>query len=214
MKIVAIKEQDDFKARHGLVAQKAKRRKSVYVEKPAEVNSDDDADSEKNASLKQKKRKISNTSETSDDVKPTKQITIQPKSPIQSPIKSIDIDETAKKKKKKLNSLSESSELNDRDENDIAIGTSPKKKSKKEKKEKSVEPPGEKPPPNQFEYFAMHIHTGKPRKAQKAYNKLTEEEQRRLEIEYTDKVDVYVKQLKKYLASLSKEDAAAYVSSN
>lgn len=225
MKKVATKEQEEFKERHGLVAPKAKRRKSVYVEQPAEIHSDDDDDVRGKRAPNPKKRKvsISNASESSDGVLQTKQITIQPKSSIKSPTKlnpmqmtSNDIDEAdkkKKKKKKKLNSISESSDFN---ENEIAtsstVVTSPKKKSKKGKKEKSIEPPGEKPPSSEFEYFAAYIHTGKPRKAQKAFNKLTEEEKQQLNTEYKEKVDAYVTHLKTYLASLSKEDAVAYVS--
>lgn len=210
------------------MALKGKRRKSVYVEQPPEVHSTDDDDTVKLVSPKQKKRKLaSDTSETSDDVQPTKQITIQPKSPIKSPTKhslieqpaSIEIDDTInkkKKKKKKLESLSESSEHIDKNDNEIAGGsagvTSPKKKSKKEKKDKTIEPPGDRPPPSLFEYFAKHVHTGKPRKATKAFGKLSEEESRLMEIEYNEKIEAYMVQLKKYLASLSKEDAAAYVS--
>lgn len=220
-----MKEQEDFKARHGMVAQKVKRTKSIYVEQPPAVhsNDDDDDDAEKIGSPKQRKRKMLSASETSDDVPPTKQITIPPKSPtkspIKSPIKSSAIDQIAsndsddeinkrKKKKKKLNS-----ESNEPDENGIAAAvSSPKKKTKKEKKEKVIEPPGEKPPLSLFEYFAEHIHTGKPRKAHKAFRKLSDEENQQLESEYKGKIDAYVVQLKKYLGSLSKNDAAAYVS--
>lgn len=207
MKKVANKEQDDFKERHGLVA--VKRRKSTYVENA--VFSDDNESP--------KKRKISNGSESSGGVPPTKQITLQSKSSSKSTPKSnlsLVIDEVASnddetnktkknKKKKKLNSLSESSDINEN-------VTSPKKKSKKDKKEKSIEPPGEKPPPSEFEYFAKYVHTGKPRKAQKAYNKLSEEEKQNLTIDYKEKVDGYVTQLKAYLASLPKAEAVAYVS--
>lgn len=221
MKKVANKEQEEFKERHGLVAPKAKRRKSVYVEHPAEVISDDDDDRGKIApSPKKRKISISNDSQSSDGVAPTKQITIEPKSPIKSPTKlnpmqiaSNDIDEGNKKKKKKLNSISESSDFN---EYEIAtsstVVTNPKKKSKKEKNGKSIEPPGEKPPPSELEYFATFIHTGKPRKARKAYNKLTEEEKQQVSAQYEEKVDAYSTHLRKYLASLFKEDAVAYVS--
>lgn len=227
MKQVALKEQEQFNERHGLVAQKGKRRKSIYVEHPIELRSDEEDDREKIA-FKPMKRKISisNAIESSDDEPRTKQITIHPKSSIKSPTKLIpvvttndqteckDIDETnkKKKKKKKLKSLSESSDFNDRDDVGIAgcsTVTSPKKKSKKEK---IIEPPGAKPPQTEFEYFAMHIHTGKPRKAQKAYNKLTEQEKKQLETKYKEEVDGYFAHLKKYLTSLSKEDAMAYVS--
>lgn len=219
MKKVANKEQDEFKERHGLVA--SKRRKSTYVEHPTTVLSDDE-DNEDGGKIapSPKKRKISlsNASESSGGIPPTKQITLQPKSSSKSTPKSnlslvidhvasnnVDEANKTKKKKKKLNSLSEASDVNE-------TVTSPKKKSKKEKKERSVEPPGEKPPPSEFEYFAKYIHTGKPRKAQKAYNKLTEEEKQNLGQEYKGKVDAYVTHLKLYLASLPKEEAVAYVS--
>lgn len=106
MKKVAIREQEEFKERHGLVASKAKRRKSTYVENPAELHSDDDDNRDSNAPDPKKRKK--NASELSDGIPATKQITIQPKSPIKSPIKSPtkasqsnDIDEANKNKKKK-----------------------------------------------------------------------------------------------------------------
>lgn len=130
---------------------------------------------------------------------------------------------TASKKKsrnekthKTVESLSEStSDVNDRDEHEIAscsTVTSPKKKSKKEKKEKNIEPPGAKPPSTFFDYFAKHIHTGKPRKAQKTFDKLTKDERKQYTIEYNELLETYVTHLKKYLGTLSKVEAEAYVS--
>lgn len=225
MKQEALAEHEQFRQRHGLGTQKGKRRKSIYVEQPAELSSDKD-DGGQNAP-KPKKPKLSspNADESSDSEPPTKQITAKSKSPIKSPVKSnpvlASVDQKAKdkgevsKKEKKLNSLSVSSDFNDRVDSELTSSSpiaSPKKKSKKQKKEKSVAPPGPKPPQTEFEYFAKEIHTGKPRKAQKAYKKLTEQERLQLTAAYTEKVDGYMAHMKKYLKSLSKEDAAAYVS--
>lgn len=130
-----------------------------------------------------------------------------------------------KVEKRSDQSQSEFSDANDRIECEeastsinAATGVNTKKRSKKdkkakaEKKPKNVEPPGEKPPSDLFGYFAMHIHTGKPHKVQKAFDKLTKHERKRLSIEYNEMVEAYVTHLKKYLASLPKEDAVAYVS--
>lgn len=115
----------------------------------------------------------------------------------------------------KLDPQSETSEVNDRIESEAAsssTSTGFKKRSKKEKKTETVEPPGDKPPSSLFEYFSRFVHTGKPRKAQKAFDKLTKHDQKRLRIDYNETVEAYVTHLKKYLASLRKEDAIAYVS--
>lgn len=113
------------------------------------------------------------------------------------------------------NSQSELSEANDRIESEAAgssTDTSTKKKPKKQKKSSKIEPPGDKPPSSVFEYFARFIHTGKPRKAQKAFDRLTKMEEKRIRIDYNELVETYVTKLKKYLASLPKEEAVAYVS--
>lgn len=134
---------------------------------------------------------------------PTKQAAV-----LQTPPKSVE-----EKKKKKL-SVSESDEYTGKEESDAgnsSASTSSKKKSKKEKKSETVAEPGDKPPSTFFKYFATHIHTGKPHKAQKRFNKLTKDEKKQLTAEYNEKVQSYVANLKKYLASLSKQDAIAYV---
>lgn len=117
------------------------------------------------------------------------------------------------KKKKKLNS--ESSEHNDKSESDAghsSSSTSSNKNSKKEKKSKTIEPPDEKPPSELFQYFVKYVHTGKPHKAQKAFDKLPKKERKQLKAEYNEKVQIYLDRLKDYLASLSQGEAIAYVS--
>lgn len=117
----------------------------------------------------------------------------------------------------KLNSQSELSDANDRIESEAASSstdTSTKRGSKKQKNTKAVEPPGSKPPSTVFEYFARFIHTGKPRKAQKAFDKLTKMEEKRIRIDYNEMVEAYVTHLKKYLASIPKAEAVAYVSTS
>lgn len=214
-----------------------KRRKSIFVAKPIEKQTDEETDGEEEPKLsspKPKKRKQSSSSavESSSDEIKTKQIQLQPKSPLKSPLKSPSKsnpvptivnhtpskDVNTAKKKLKLNSFSESSDTNERQESDAASSStsvSSKKKSKKEKKEKKdkvVEPPGDKPPSTIEQYFAKYVHTGKPRKAQKAFNKLPKKELKELKSEYNEKVESYVNKLKIYLASLSQADAIAYVS--
>lgn len=90
--------------------------------------------------------------------------------------------------------------------------SSAKKKSKKDKAKKVVEAPTLKPPRTVQIYFKTHIFTGKPKKAQKAFDKLSKKERKLLQVEYNEKVESYVKHLKLYLASLPKEEAEAYVS--
>lgn len=122
------------------------------------------------------------------------------------------------KMEKRSESQSETSDVNDRIESETASsstgvnGAKKKKRSKNHAKAQNVEPPGEKPPPSLFDYFAKHIHTGKPRKAQKAFDKLTKQERKRMSIDYNEMVEVYVGQLKNYLASMSQKDTVAYVS--
>lgn len=68
-------------------------------------------------------------------------------------------------------------------------------------------------PPNTVEvYYATSIFKGKSSNAKKAYNGLKKSEQKAINREYNAKVEAYVKQLKAYLGSLSKEDAVKYVS--
>lgn len=218
LKEKAFKEQEEFNARHGLTPQKMKRRKSVYVEQAPEDASDQEEQVEPElSSPKPKKRKISDSSalEGSDTntfsiklpTKPKKATPVKQQAPkITTPLKTIE------KAREKL--FSESDERSGREESDAvnsSTSTGSKKKSKKEKKSKVIEPPGNKPPSNLFKYFAKHIHTGKPHKAEKAFNKLTKKEQKQLNAEYNEKVESYVAKLKSYLASLPKDEALAYV---
>lgn len=128
----------------------------------------------------------------------------------QSPAKFDHENEPVKEKKKKKKLNSESSEFNESDAVHSSSSSGSKKKSKKEKKE-VIEPPTEKPPSDVFAYFAKYIHTGKPKKAQKAFEKLPKDERKRLKAEYNEKVEVYVDRLKRYLGTLSREEASAYV---
>lgn len=120
-------------------------------------------------------------------------------------------DDVEKMETNKLDPQSECSDVNDRIESEAA-SSSTSTGSKKSKNAGNVEPPGEKPPSSIFEYFARFVHTGKSRKAQKAFDKLTKHEQKRLRIDYNEMVEAYVVHLKKYLASIPKKDAVAYVS--
>lgn len=97
-------------------------------------------------------------------------------------------------------------------ENSELVSGSTKKKSKKEKKSKGVDPPGDKPPTTLFKYFAQHVHTGKPRKAKKHFDKLPRKEKKQMNATYNELVDNYVTRLKHYLNSLPKEEARIYVS--
>lgn len=142
-------------------------------------------------------------------------VTQSPVKTFQSPAKVPQSPVVEKKRRKFDWESSDHETANEKSESDAALSsgsTNSKKKSKKEKKSKIVEPPGEKPPSNLLKYFAAHIHTGKPHKMQKAFDKLSKKERKDLNAEYNEKVETYMTQLKKYLNSLSKEDAVAYVS--
>lgn len=228
LKEKAILEQEQFNERHGLTPQKAQRRKSVYLEQPPEEFSDheeEEAEAEPVISSPQPKKRKTSISSAFDEQSSTERdsettIKREQTTPVKlapptnftvlhTPLKSME-----KKRKNKLNS--ESEDFTGKEESDAANssrGASAKKKSKKEKKTEIIEPPGDKPPCTLFSYFATQIHTGKPRKAQKAFDKLTKKERKELTAEYNEKTENYVAQLKKYLASLSKEDAVAYVCS-
>lgn len=133
----------------------------------------------------------------------------QPMTIIHTPLRSAE-----KKRRKQASESAEST--NGRVDSDAANSSqsesSAKKKSKKDKVKNIVEPPPPKPPSAIEDYFKLHIFTGKPRKAQKAFNKLTKKERKHLQIEYNDKVESYVKHLKLFLASLPRDEAVAYVS--
>lgn len=227
LKEKAILEQEQFNERHGLTPQKPQRRKSVYVEQPPEFSDHEDEEVEAEpviSSPKPKKRKTSVSSafdelssterDTQTTIKREQTTPVKLAPPtnftvVHKPLKSME-----KKRKNKLNS--ESEDYTGKEESDVASGSttaSAKKKSKKEKKTEIIEPPGDKPPSTLFSYFATQIHTGKPRKAQKAFDKLTKKERKQLTAEYNEKAENYVAHLKKYLASLSKEEAVAYVCS-
>lgn len=171
------------------------------------------------------------------ELKSPKKEFLKPKSVPQSPIKAFqeknsaesnsklkllssenetDIAPEGKKVKKKKNRLNSEASDSNAGESDFASSandtdSSTKKKSKKNKKEKEAEEPGDKPPPSVFQYFAAHVHTGKPHKAQKAFDKLNKKERKQLNAEYNEKVKVYVEKLKIYLSSMSKQDAIKYV---
>lgn len=162
-----------------------------------------------------KKRKISvaNVVETSSDEPNTKQIELKSPEKLNSPkpnsINQSPIKDVAEMKKKRNKLISESSEFTEKSESE---GSSKSHKKKKEKKYKSEIAPPVKPPSTFLKYFTSNIHTGKPNKAKKALKRMAKKERKELEAEYSDKVQSYIVHLKKYLETLSKEDAAAYVS--
>lgn len=121
---------------------------------------------------------------------------------------------TPEKKRKKQ--PSESNESNngklDSDTGNSSQNESKAKKKSKKDKRASVQPPPPKPPSSVEKYFKHHVFTGKPKKARKAFDKLSKKERKLLQTEYNDKVESYVSHLKKYLASLPRDEAVAYVS--
>lgn len=118
-----------------------------------------------------------------------------------------------KKSKKKKRSMSEASESHASDASTLNESSDSIKKSKKKKKSKEPQPPENKPPSSLFKYFAASVHTGKPQKAQKAFDKLTKKERKKLNAEYNELVDSYVTKLKAYLGAIPEAEAVAYVRS-
>lgn len=146
---------------------------------------------------------------------PSKSLTPIKKSSVPIPMTTIHSPLRAMEKKR-LQLQSQTSESNNEavesDTADSSVSASAKKKTKKAKKSKEVQPPGSKPPNSLLAYFAQYVHTGKPKKAEKAFGKLTKKERKRLNAEYNDQVENYVTRLKTYLNSLPKDEAVAYVS--
>lgn len=222
------KEQDAFNERHGVAPIKIKRRKSTYVERDTETEEALFTSPLPPA----KKRKISvstqgsesgteDTKRQSPQKSPTKTTPVKrcptPMTIIHTPLGSME------KKRQKLNSETSESNLDQMD-SDVIDNTTPsssKKKSKKEKKNKKEKKskgilmpppdPESKPPSDLFTYFAKNVHTGKPHKARKAFDKLTKAERKQVNGEYNEKVDKYVTHLKEYLATLPKDEAVTYV---
>lgn len=219
LKEKAFTEQTEFNERHGLTPQKplkAQRRQSVFVARPALVESEQEEEEEQEPAItspKPKKRKTSISSgaegQSSDELNNKAAIKTTPvkfNAPNNETLnKSRPIEEN---RKKKLTSESETNNESDA----TSSSTSSKKKSKKEKKSKIIEPPTNKPPSDFFLYFAKQIHTGKQHKAKKAFDKLPKKERKQLQSEYNEKVEIYMEELKKYLDSISKEEALIYVS--
>lgn len=83
----AVKEQKEFNERHGVVPQKLRRRKSVYIERP--VLDSDAEDNEEKPSTPSKKRKQSQTNgnASGDDEPPTKKTTNRRRAQIKLPAK-------------------------------------------------------------------------------------------------------------------------------
>lgn len=93
-----------------------------------------------------------------------------------------------------------------------SVSVSKKKKKTTSESLDKVPPPGEKPPRTLEEYYAKYVYSGKPRKLQKSFDKLTEKEKQELTVQHNEKIEKYVGQMKTYLLSLPKEEAIMYVS--
>lgn len=224
------KEQEAFNERHGVTPKKIKRRKSTFCEQNTETEdglftppllpvkkrklSVSTQGSESSTEDSRKQKNIGSLKQSPSKDTPTKQrpfpITI-----IHTPLLSME--------EKRQQLISETSDSNldqmDSDTIDSTTPSTPKQKLKKEKKNKKgkkskqIPPPDPetKPPSDLFTYFAKNVHTGKPHKARKAFDKLTKSEKKQINGEYNEKVDKYVSHLKEYLATLPKEEAVAYV---
>lgn len=122
---------------------------------------------------------------------------------------------TSLKKKKKKDKKGDSQDAPDESESSAsAVTATPTKKKKKKDKTKdseAVKPP-QKPPSSLLKYFAENVYVGKPRKMERAFEKLSKKERKQLNVEYNEKVENYVTQLRTFLSSLPKEQAVAFVS--
>lgn len=87
----------------------------------------------------------------------------------------------------------------------------PKKRKTSVSSEQIIKPLGDYQHLTVFSYFITQIHTGNPRKAREAFDKLTKKEHKQLLAEYTNKKEKHYAQLRAYLNSLSKDDAITYV---
>lgn len=154
---------------------------------------------------------------------PAKLSSPKPNAVVESPEKNIveqlnvndkeDKEETQEKKKKKKKKKvdSESSEYNEHKSESDAVHSSSSASSKKKSKKEKIEPPTDKPPSDLFTYFAQFIHKGKPHKAQKAFDKLPKKERKQLQAEYNEKIQTYMARLRRYLDTLTREEATDYV---
>lgn len=87
-----------------------------------------------------------------------------------------------------------------------------KKKKKKDKKESDENLfLGERPPSTLLEYYEKFVYSGKPRKMQKSFDKLTQKEKKELTAQHNEKVESYVRQLRAHLSALPKEEAVLWV---
>lgn len=239
MKARIKKEQDAFNERHGVTPSKIKRRKSTFVERNTET--EEAFFTPPLPPSKKRKISVStqgSESGTEDTRKqtPIKSEPIEQKTTTKdSPIKQSPFPMTLiytplssmQEKRQKLNSETSDSNLDQMDtvsqmDSDAIDSTTPssskkkskkEKKNKKEKKSKRMSPPDpeSKPPADLFTYFARNVHTGKPHKARKAFDKLTKAEKKQISGEYNEKVDKFVTHLKEYLATLPNDEAVAYV---
>lgn len=118
----------------------------------------------------------------------------------------------AKKDSQNVNGKRSSQEIDSASDNQ-----SPKRAFKREESLEindtngGVVQPLHKPPATVFEYYLEFVYKGKASKAKKTYESLKKADKKSITIEYNRKVENYVKQLKTYLSSLSKEDAVKYV---
>lgn len=237
LKEKAQREQEAFNERLGVsTPKKMKRRKSTYVEQDTEMEEKIFSEPLQPPAKKRKESESTQTETDAEDLDIKKEIISSPlnspskqKSIAQSPSKQKAVSHSPNKQKpipmtvihtplkdverKKNKSISEASDSNidQSDAFDDSTASVSKKKSKKKKKSKEISPPDDKPPDSLFKYFAQTIHTGKPHKAQKAFDKMTKKEKKQLNAEYNEKVESYVNRLKAYLATLDEKDAIAYV---
>lgn len=226
MKEAAEEEQKAFKERHSVVETKKNIKKNIKKHNSLTITEPELPKPDENIALlrtKSKKRKNSQTTnssavESSDDTTKSKRIKIEKATPeknlFPSPKKAapaMTVIHTQLKEMEPERKKNKSSKVIQESDTDASTSSGNKKKEKKAKRSSEIQPPLKKPPSTLLQYFTEQIHTGKAKKAEKAFNKLSKKEKKQLNGEYSDKVESYVTQLKLYLASLSKEDAIKYV---
>ncbi|XP_031631964.1 nucleolar transcription factor 1-B-like isoform X2 [Contarinia nasturtii] len=196
LKEKAIEEQKVFNERHGIVVpQKVKRRRATVVERPL---GDDHAEMTSEPEPKKKRRSSLSNAHAFDSFETNAEQIQQNPSP-----KFTLHDEVMTEEGKKLNTIP--GECNSMDGNDgsaRSVQANPKTEGRKDEKSKNAKP--EEPPMDLFSYFAKYIHTGKSRKAIKKFGKLTTEELKQFKAGFNA-------MLGRYIATLSNEEAVAYV---
>lgn len=204
MKEKALEEQKAFNNRHGIVMPQKVKRSQSAVQPVDEVSpepkrkrqkiSPPSADASESIETKDKQQNPPPTPNSADSQKNSVSMNLQ-KNTVTAVTQSVMITSPDE-----INHQMESDNI------DSLADAGSKKKVKKGEKPKNTMHPGKKPPPDLFSYFVENIHTREPRKAKKAFDKLTKKQRKHLIAEYNEKVEVYALRLNNYMKSISQDE--------